>query len=197
MEAGTIAQWNVKEGDSFEAGSVVAEIETDKATMGFEAQDPGVVAKILVQAGSEIKVGTAIMVIVDDTDSATELVAAFAGYVAEAAPEAAAPAAPPVAAAPVAAAPVAAAPVAAAPVAAPPVAAPTPAPVVAAAPAAPAAAPPAPAAAPAQAVAPAVTAVLPTRWGSGVRGSALSHKLATDQHKYIDLYGSTGQFPMD
>ena len=187
MEAGTIAQWNVKEGDSFEAGSVVAEIETDKATMGFEAQDPGVVAKILVQAGSEIKVGTAIMVIVDDTDSATELVAAFAGYVAEAAPEAAAPAAPPVAAAPVAAAPVAA----------PPVAAPTPAPVVAAAPAAPAAAPPAPAAAPAQAVAPAVTAVLPTRWGSGVRGSALSHKLATDQHKYIDLYGSTGQFPMD
>jgi len=54
MEAGTIGEWHVKEGDSFEAGKVVAEIETDKATMGFEAQDPGVVAKILVQAGSEV-----------------------------------------------------------------------------------------------------------------------------------------------
>lgn len=54
MEAGTIASWNVKEGDAFNAGEVIAEIETDKATMGFEAQDPGVVAKILVPAGQEV-----------------------------------------------------------------------------------------------------------------------------------------------
>lgn len=54
MEAGTIASWAVKEGESFTAGQVIAEIETDKATMGFEAQDPGVIAKILVQAGREV-----------------------------------------------------------------------------------------------------------------------------------------------
>lgn len=55
MEAGTIGTWHVSAGDSFEAGEVFAEIETDKATMGFEAQDPGVVAKILVEAGTEVK----------------------------------------------------------------------------------------------------------------------------------------------
>jgi len=54
MEAGTIASWNFSEGDAFEAGSVLAEIETDKATMGFEAQDPGVIAKILVPSGVEV-----------------------------------------------------------------------------------------------------------------------------------------------
>jgi biotin carboxyl carrier protein len=54
MEAGTIGAWNFAEGDSFEAGAVLAEIETDKATMGFEAQDPGVIAKILVQPGVEV-----------------------------------------------------------------------------------------------------------------------------------------------
>ncbi len=53
MEAGTIGKWHVKEGSKFSAGEVIADIETDKATMGFEAQDPGVVAKILVAAGSE------------------------------------------------------------------------------------------------------------------------------------------------
>lgn len=50
------------------ASKVIAEIETDKATMGFEAQDPGVVAKILVAAGTEIKVGTPIMITVDSAD---------------------------------------------------------------------------------------------------------------------------------
>ena len=54
MEVGTIGSWNVKEGDSFAAGKVIAEIETDKATMGFEAQDPGIVAKILVAPGTEV-----------------------------------------------------------------------------------------------------------------------------------------------
>jgi pyruvate dehydrogenase E2 component (dihydrolipoamide acetyltransferase) len=54
MEAGTIGAWNFKEGESFNAGDVLAEIETDKATMGFEAQDPGVIAKILVPSGVEV-----------------------------------------------------------------------------------------------------------------------------------------------
>eukprot|EP00613_Pedinella_sp_CCMP2098_P060250 CAMPEP_0171985368 /NCGR_PEP_ID=MMETSP0993-20121228/274314_1 /TAXON_ID=483369 /ORGANISM="non described non described, Strain CCMP2098" /LENGTH=146 /DNA_ID=CAMNT_0012638231 /DNA_START=24 /DNA_END=461 /DNA_ORIENTATION=+ len=85
MEAGTIGMWNVKEGDSFDAGDVIAEIETDKATMGFEAQDPGVVAKILVQAGQEIKVGTPIVVIVDDADDGAALVASFSTFTAPAA----------------------------------------------------------------------------------------------------------------
>jgi len=58
MESGTIASWNVSEGDVFAAGDSLAEIETDKATMAFEAQDDGYVAKILVEAGqAELKVG--------------------------------------------------------------------------------------------------------------------------------------------
>jgi pyruvate dehydrogenase E2 component (dihydrolipoamide acetyltransferase) len=57
MEAGTIGKWNLEEGDSFNAGEVIAEIETDKATLGFDAQDPGVIAKILVGAGQEVRRG--------------------------------------------------------------------------------------------------------------------------------------------
>jgi len=83
MEVGTIGTWNLKAGDSFNAGDVIAEIETDKATMGFEAQDPGVVAKILVEAGQEIAVGIPVVVIVDDADDASALVAAFADFTAE------------------------------------------------------------------------------------------------------------------
>ena len=52
----TIGMWNVKKGDSFKSGDVVVEIQTDKATMGFEAQDPGAMAKILIQAGQEATV---------------------------------------------------------------------------------------------------------------------------------------------
>src|SRR3712207_1805360 len=53
MEEGTLAKWLVKEGDTISAGQVIAEIETDKATMEVEAVDEGVVEAILVQAGSE------------------------------------------------------------------------------------------------------------------------------------------------
>ena len=57
MEHGTIASWNKKEGEAFGPGDVLCEVETDKATVSFEAQDEGVIAKILVQAGSgEVKV---------------------------------------------------------------------------------------------------------------------------------------------
>jgi len=61
MEEGTLAKWLVKEGDSVAAGDILAEIETDKATMEFEAVDEGVIEKILVPEGTdEVKVGTVI-----------------------------------------------------------------------------------------------------------------------------------------
>jgi len=66
MEAGTIAVWNLKEGDTFSAGDSLCEIETDKATVSFEAQDDGAIAKILAQAGpDEISCGVPIVVTVE------------------------------------------------------------------------------------------------------------------------------------
>lgn len=67
MEAGSIASWNLTEGSSFSAGDVLCEIETDKATVSFEAQDDGVIAKLLAQAGpNEIKCGVPILITVDN-----------------------------------------------------------------------------------------------------------------------------------
>ena len=64
MEEGTLAKWLVKEGDTVQAGDLLAEIETDKATMEFEAVDEGVIGKILVAEGTEgVKVNTAIAII--------------------------------------------------------------------------------------------------------------------------------------
>tara|TARA_R110002033_G_scaffold34779_2_gene72579 strand:- start:20846 stop:22252 length:1407 start_codon:yes stop_codon:yes gene_type:complete len=61
MEVGTVAKWLVKEGDEVSSGDILAEIETDKATMEFEAVDEGVITKILVEAGTdEVAVGTVI-----------------------------------------------------------------------------------------------------------------------------------------
>ena len=54
MEEGTLAKWLVKEGDSVSAGDILAEIETDKATMEFEAVDEGTIGKILDCEGSEV-----------------------------------------------------------------------------------------------------------------------------------------------
>ena len=80
MEAGTILSWNKQEGDSFGAGDVLCSIETDKATMDFEAQDDGLIAKILAQAGpDEIQCGKAILITVEDEDS----VGAFKDYILE------------------------------------------------------------------------------------------------------------------
>ena len=91
MEEGTLAKWLVKVGDEVKSGDILAEIETDKATMEFEAVDEGVIGEILIPEGTEgVKVGTVIAVIGADG-----------------APAQAAPAAAPVAAAP-APAPVAA-----------------------------------------------------------------------------------------
>ncbi|HEY0596510.1 biotin/lipoyl-containing protein, partial [Sphingopyxis sp.] len=61
MEEGTLAKWLVKEGDTVKSGDLLAEIETDKATMEFEAVDEGTISKILVPEGSDgVKVGTVI-----------------------------------------------------------------------------------------------------------------------------------------
>ena len=57
MEEGNLAKWLVKEGDSVAPGDVIAEIETDKATMEVEAVDEGTVAKILVPEGTEVRQG--------------------------------------------------------------------------------------------------------------------------------------------
>ena len=64
MEEGTLAKWLVKQGDSVKSGDILAEIETDKATMEFEAVDEGVVSSILVAEGTDnVKVGTVIAMI--------------------------------------------------------------------------------------------------------------------------------------
>ena len=98
MEEGTLAKWLVKEGDSVKSGDILAEIETDKATMEFEAVDEGVISSITIPEGTDgVKVGTVIALIAGDDEAATPPP-----------PPAAAPA--PVAVAPVAA-PVVAAPV--------------------------------------------------------------------------------------
>lgn len=67
MEEGTLAKWLVKEGDTVSSGDLLAEIETDKATMEFEAIDEGVIAKLLVPEGTEgVKVGEVIAVIAEE-----------------------------------------------------------------------------------------------------------------------------------
>jgi len=77
MEEGTLAKWLVKEGDSVAAGDLLAEIETDKATMEFEAVDEGTIAKILVAEGTdEVKVGTVIALIAGEGEDASAATAA-------------------------------------------------------------------------------------------------------------------------
>ena len=74
MEEGTLAKWLVKEGDSVNSGDIMAEIETDKATMEFEAVDEGVIGKILIAEGTEgVKVNTPIAVLLEDGESADDI----------------------------------------------------------------------------------------------------------------------------
>ncbi len=88
MEEGTLAKWLVKEGDSVSAGDIMAEIETDKATMEFEAADDGVVGRILVAEGTEaVKVNTPIAVIVEEGESASDIEAPAAPVAAQEAEE--------------------------------------------------------------------------------------------------------------
>lgn len=71
MEEGTLASWLVKEGDTVQSGDILAEIETDKATMEFEAVDEGTIGKILIAAGTEgVKVNTPIAMLLEDGEDA-------------------------------------------------------------------------------------------------------------------------------
>ncbi len=109
MEEGTLAKWLVKEGDTVKSGDILAEIETDKATMEFEAVDEGVIGRLLIAAGTEnVKVNTAIALLLAEGEDAAAAAAAPA-------PAPAAVAAPAVVAAPAQASAPASAPASAAP----------------------------------------------------------------------------------
>ena len=164
MEFGGIARWSKKVGDPIIAGDILVEVETDKATVDFEAQDDAFLAKILINEGtSDLPVGTPIAVLVEEEED----IAAFVDFV------------PPsmVVDAPAAAAPVVDVAAAAAPIAAAPVVA------VAAAVAAPVVT-----AAPAGDIDGSLTF---ERYGDGVRRSALSAYLLAEQEQYQETYGST------
>ena len=104
MEEGTLAKWLVSEGDVVQSGDLLAEIETDKATMEFEAVDQGIIGKLLVAEGTaNVKVNSAIAILLEEGDATDATVA---------------PSAPAVVAADVMAAPAVQAPAPAAPVAA-------------------------------------------------------------------------------
>jgi pyruvate dehydrogenase E2 component (dihydrolipoamide acetyltransferase) len=107
MEEGKLAKWHVKEGDSVSSGDVIAEIETDKATMEVEAVDEGKIGKIVVPEGTEnVKVNAVIAVILTEGETAADVKApAPAAAPAAKAPEPAKSEAPAPAAAPAAAAP--------------------------------------------------------------------------------------------
>jgi len=184
MDAGAISKWNVKEGDSFVAGDSLAVIETDKASMDFEAQDDGVVAKLLVsEGGGEIAVGVPVMVTVEEEED----VAAFKDFDPGSAPDTSSteaevtpqPEQPVVAAA---AAPPTPTPVAPTPtpVAPTPSIPPTPTPVAQ------------PSAAPLDAI-----SLGGSTWGRlAAEKSPLAKLLASKQKEYIKKYGSTGHVPI-
>mgnify|MGYP001594020407 CR=1 FL=1 len=95
MEEGTLAKWLVKEGDVVKSGQIIAEIETDKATMEFEAVDEGKIGRILVAEGTAgVKVNTPIAVLVEDGEAADAVPAAAKAVAAVAAPVVTAVAAP-------------------------------------------------------------------------------------------------------
>ena len=76
MEEGTLAKWLVSEGDVVQSGDLLAEIETDKATMEFEAVDQGIIGKLLVAEGTaNVKVNSAIAILLEEGDAAYETVA--------------------------------------------------------------------------------------------------------------------------
>ena len=185
METGVLAEWYLEEGSEFSAGQALAKIETDKASIDFEAQDDGFIAKILMEAGSgaDIAVGTPIMVTVEEEDD----VASFADFVLE---ETAAAAAPEPAPAP--------APEPVVEAAAPP---PPPPPAAAPAPAAPepvvkAEVPPPPPPE-MEAAFDAIAPVMSTGWGDFAKlNSPLLKTLSKQQTEYIEKYGTTGQVPL-
>ena len=180
MESGTISKWNVAEGDVFSAGDSLAVIETDKASMDFEAQDDGVVARLLVSAGTEtVSVGAAIMVTVEDAGDVGAFVNFAAGMAPSSAAAAAMPTLPPAVVVAVATPPVPAA--------------------AAAAPTAPAAVAPPAAAAPVAALAalPGSVSFGGSEWGRlAAQKSPLAKMMGVKQREYVEKYGSTGHVPI-
>lgn len=174
MTSGTISMWKKKVGDKCVPGDTIAEIETDKASMAFEGQDEFYIAKLLIAAGSEVAVGSPILISVEDESS----IAAFESYKVEAAAPAAAAAPAPVASKP-APAP------AAAPVEAK--AAPAPKPAPAASPAAPS--PTTSTHAPPASHALGMYSVRVS--GSAGSSSPLEAKIKADQKAYSIKYGRT------
>lgn len=184
MASGTIAKWLVKPGDSATAGDALAEVETDKATVTFESQDDFVVAKLLVEVGTEVKVGDPILVTVEDASH----VSAFSNFQLAASTTPTPPAAPISAPAP---APVPAPPVAPKPVVeTPKPVAETPKPIVEA---------PKPVATQNQSAKPTPSAnstLKKWEYGRSAENSILSKKLAALQHEYVNKYGHSGHSPL-
>ncbi len=90
MEEGTLAKWLKKEGDAVKSGDIIAEIETDKATMEFEAVDEGILGKVLIAEGTQgVKVNTPIAVLIEEGESADAVASAPAPAAASAAPDSA------------------------------------------------------------------------------------------------------------
>ena len=90
MESGTIISWEKKEGDKLDEGDLLAEIETDKATMGFETPEEGYLAKIMVEAGTkDVTIGKLVCIIVENAED----VAAFKNFLDDGTSEAASSAA--------------------------------------------------------------------------------------------------------
>lgn len=189
MTAGTIGVWHKKVGELIKAGESIADVETDKASIGFEAQDDAYIARILVDAGQEVKVGMPILITVEEEES----IAAFKDYVITASPtvSAEAPATLPASVHAVVA-PIVQPP--SQPASIPAKTAPpslVKAPVVVAAPLAVAATPSVPVVPPQNTLLPtsAPVAQLSFIWGSGASKSAIAGKLAKEQAKYIEKFG--------
>jgi pyruvate dehydrogenase E2 component (dihydrolipoamide acetyltransferase) len=195
MASGSLAEWYVSEGDKFSAGDALAKIETDKATIDFEAQDDGYVARLLMEAatGNDVSVGTPIMVTVEEEEN----IAAFKDYVAPPSQKVASEVTPSAAESALSPTPPPPPPPSALAAALAPKE-----PSAAAASSAPSSpAPPAPAAVVSppsvfpSSSAPSTPAVVP--WGSMVATSSpLARTLSKSQRKYVELYGSTGQVPI-
>jgi pyruvate dehydrogenase E2 component (dihydrolipoamide acetyltransferase) len=182
MSSGTIGKWTVKIGDKVSPGDSLAEVETDKANVTFESQDEFVIAKFLVAAGSEVKVGDPILVTVDDESA----VSAFANFAVTAAPSTPASLATPpqVKEEPKVAAP-------------PKVSTPPPAPVQKVS---------EPVSAPKvevekksskqpETVKQSTTTTAPFVYGAGFLKGALANKLIADQKEYLRKYGRSGYVP--
>jgi len=179
MTQGVIAEWCVKEGESIKANSVMMKVETDKATVDFEATDESVLGKILVPGG-EVNVGRVIALLVEDAAAA----AAFRSLSVEAISKELGLDKPPAAAGPSSSS-------SSAPPPPPPVA--PPAPVAKAAPAPPAAAPKAAAApAPAPAAAGGDGYAAWPAWGISLSRTPMGKALALQQEAYEALYGFSG-----